>query len=918
MTKEEEEFFAKYGLGKGATGTGMPTPAMQSVRNFGTRRDIVKAYNRSQDIDYLDRNTAPDGVRFDPYRGLSGTLRAQASFERDPQKRAAWYAKQPGIMGVRFDDKGRLIVRTTDESGDPIDHLEDEAKWTTKDMADMASAAPVVAAQVGTAAATGGMSLIPQAVAVGAAGAATTAASDVLARRSMGTGQDMGDTATNAGIGFALDVGIPLVPAGIKRGVQRVIGGSGFASDFERKTLREAAARIKARTGITVDLTPAQKTGSPVMAQLESFAQSMETVPLVGDRLRQKVLKQDEQMRAVQRHILGLDKSPIPTGEDLTLGVGKELQGQRDVVDATIGGLKQSAGQGAASDLASDIANVSNPNINLTATEAGAGVRGKIVALRDQFKAQNKANYDAVYNHTGASLPIFDTGGVKAALAEIEGEQIKDAKGKAIDSLISPDLKKFLGLGGKLPDKMRLQDVINMRTQVNDLIENSAALPGVPQRHLKKISAALTDTIESGVDALPDTGFKDALKKASGYYKAEFSKFNEPGISELFAAPKDGSGFVPDEAIVDRVFNGKGSYDLLSRYKRVLGDASPEYKALLRAGYNQLLGSAERRVGGFIDAGSFLQRLDSLRPEVQRELLGPHAKTIAQNAELLRAVQGQKIDPGALEYVLAGTPSSAAARLKQAVELEKVRDEFYGQEVVKGFLNGLVDASKIDADEFVARFVDRASTGQIKEVFKRLSGNPQLVEDIKRKTIQDTLHRATRAFNATDVAEGIAGRAEVPVDAAALFKLTRGDKGEKLRAIIGNDAMESMTDYLTMETARLKKDQIGKQSGQLVSAGLRAAIFKGQIKELPTIARYKTLSVLMSTPGISQWVSPKTVVDNPKLRQAVFSSPAFVRALVSEFQDEPELLGQVSEVLRRDANEDQESEDFLKKYAPPR
>src|SRR5690606_15647107 len=122
--------------------------------------------------------------------------------ERNIDKQAEYLAKQPGVLGVRKTDDGAgLIMRIKNEAGEDRDVLVDERKLTLKDIADLAGDAPQVAAGIVAAYFTGGMNLIPQAVATAGATAATGAVQDAAVRASRGQEIDPVEILTARSVG---------------------------------------------------------------------------------------------------------------------------------------------------------------------------------------------------------------------------------------------------------------------------------------------------------------------------------------------------------------------------------------------------------------------------------------------------------------------------------------------------------------------------------------------------------------------------------------------------------------------------------------------------------------------------------------------------------------------------------------------
>lgn len=892
----------------------------QQAQDEATRRK-----NAAQEA-FLKTNTE-GGVPLDTEGGAPAGTRAKLSFERDINKQAEYLAKQPGVLKVRKTNDGEgLIMRVQGEKGER-DVLVDERKLTLKDIADLAGDAPQVAAGIVAAYFTGGMNLIPQSLATAGATAATGAAQDVAVRASRGQDIDPAEIAAARGTGAVVDAAIPLIPGGAKRVAQRLVAP--FAKNAG--PLEREAADAAGRLGI--ELSAAQRTGSPLLARAETFASKL---PGGGALVSQREA-QDNAIREAQELILGGKLNDVPTEQAVADAVQPIVAAERETARSAAASERTAAADAAQKQLISAIDSGVTPT-SVQPSEAGGLLRKKVSTLRDQFKAQSRANYDEVYNKAGGEFVEVPLDAVKTLLDEIR-ENTSEAAVKA-----APGIRRVQSLGNslpaggtktvaspildqfgqaimqqeKLPNGLPLNQVIELRSLINDQIGRGEAIGSIPDRYLKRLAGALTESIEGAVNKVENAEVKTALKRANAYYRENVPKFEQRGVSELFAE-ETGAGFVDDSRIVRRVFDGQGDLDLLKRYESLLGPGSSEYKALVRSGVNRIIQDSTPLGEKFIDAGSFLQRLRSMDPEVRQKVFGGIEPDLVNSARLLEVARGKKVNAEDLQTIMTAGPKDAAKKLQSAITKEEAYDRAYNTRLIRQLTDGTFDGASLNPDEFVSRFVENASAMEARRVMTMVrASSPEAAEAVRRRTIANILNKAgSREVKPEDAVNDSLGN----LGYESLLKTMRADR-EKLTAIVGKDTMDQLADLTKVEAVRAKAAEQGGMAGQLVYSNILAALMSGEIKEVPRIIKNRVVAAFLTAPGTKQWLAQTTLIPaTPAARTAVFASPPILRALAEEFSEEPDKLGQFLDAIafgpdaqRRSEPSEQESKmmDFLR------
>ncbi len=831
---------------------------------------------------YVTANAQP-GVPFDTSSGLPFALRAKMSFERDPAKQSAWLAQQPGVMGTRLTNDQAVVARMAGPDGRPRDILADERGIALGDVADLAGDVPAAAVGAGTAYLTGGMSLLPQALTVAGTTAFAGGLQDAMIRRSAGNDIDPAEIAIARGTGAAIDTVMPLIPAGVKRATQLLIGKSSFRGPLEIEA-EKAVQRLHASTGVPVELSAAQASGNPMFARAEVFSQRL---PLAGP-LNKQSAEQEAAVREIQNFILGGDAALVPSSESIANKTGKILAEGRTLAGKEV----TRAGRAAESAAQRDISALLDAQIvpsNVTISDAGAALRGRAVKLRDEFKAQAGRLYDEVYNAAGGNAVTVPMGRVTATLNQIA----KDAPEAA--GLLFPEMHRLAGIAEKLPADMPLQQARELRTLVNDFLGRPEAMPGVPERYLAKLRDSLTEAIDLAAKNAPDKTLGAKLTAANQFYRAGARRFEQKGIADLFR-DASAAGFVDDSAIARRLFAGGGDTDTLKKLRDVFGAGSTEYRTLIRANVNELMDRA-RFSADFIRADDFLGNLQALNPEFRREILGAAEKEIVGNAQVMRIAQGAKVSADDLERVLTATPGQAALKLRAMVDKQKAIDQFYGKKLVRQLMDGQFSPSSFNPDEFVARFVDNAGASEVRQVMTKLRAvDPGLPDQIKRRTMLNLLERSEKGIQPDQFATGVEKLGGF--DLGKLAVELRG-KYEKYATLLGKDTMQNLSDLMVVQATREKTKQAGSMAGQIVSSTILASLTSGNLRELPRIAKNRVIAGILTNPATKHFAKGLVdIPDTPRARLAIMASPPVIRAIVEEFRDEPDMLGQVLEAIR--------------------
>lgn len=902
-------------------GLATPEGRARSAARSATRNLNAKLRSEQSRQQFVERNQAAD-VPLDVESGVPAQARVGASFRRSTEDKMAFLSGLPGVQDVRLADTGDIIVRVAEKGGQPRDVLFDEMRLSIKDIADMAGDTPQIAATIAAAIATHGASFLPQLAATAGASFGVGATQDAYFRAADAQPIRPGEIALERGGQELVGAALPVAGKLGKGALNRLLAPFSRSAGPVERGAAEAVKDIQARTGIDIPLSAGQRTGSPSLIRAETFGENI----LGGGSLGERRAVQDQRVRELQQFLLetpapGADMAEREIGERAAQNLGAKAQTVADEAAAA----KQAAAARTTAQIGRELTGLSP---NPAATRAGAEIRARAVAARDAFKAQNRANYGAVYAADGGKDEFIPTATLSEAANEIRerlklaineaeetGSGIFDASGREImdpgkstdavlTELVPPQIRPFLGIGGKLKDKITLDQAIAARSYLNDLIDEGAALPGIPDAYLKKLAGALTQAIQTGVSEAPNPEIKALLERANSFYKANFAKFEESGVRELFR-PSTITGHIPDAEVLGRITRNGGDVTALRRMRGLLGQNSAEYQAIRGSVADDILRNSQTTAdilddNAALDASAFINQIRGLNREFADELLGPGARdSLIDKAKLLNLARGDRIDPETAATILRGNVSNPANLIRLAVDRERMLDRVYHSRIMQRMVGGKLNAGEINPSEFVTRMVGESSPAELGQVLDLLKDDPALVADIRRKAIQNVFSRAQAALTPEDIALRQAGQTSGKVSAVKLSNVLTADESKNLATLIGPDRFKLLQDYLAVSASQMKKSELGKEAGVLVQAGIVSKLLQAEPSAAVKIARLKFASWMLSSDFLNFWAGSKANLGPwPKVRTFLLASQPAARELAEEFADEPEALAQVLSFIR--------------------
>lgn len=811
----------------------------------------IRNADRKRREDFVAQN-AQKGVPLDVDSGLPAGIRARLSLENDPAKQVDLLSKQAGVIAARKGTDGRIIATVDDGNGGKKDVLLHplNRQVTIGDVAGEAAPIAKGAIALGTAAATGGLSALGQAGVMGTMMGGTQLAQEVGSRVAGGQVVDVPGVLKDSAKEAAFNAALPLAISGVSRlasGAQSLMTGNAGALE---KAVPEAAKRL----GVTT--LPSMDTGSKVLARAENAAGlKPQNTALAGG------------IKAAEDRQLGLSGGAgVPTEEKVASKVQPLAQRAADAAEANVNVANGNAASAAQAQIQATLDSGLVPS-NLPQSKAGAYLRSKLEAFAQGVKDEANKNYPAFYEKAAEKGVTLDAAPVRDLVKQIAKE---DPSGAA--ELLSPSIKQVKSVEGRLnptpaegadtglvdsfgraikttPEEtppLGFQEAINLRAIVRKKLNATMDPLGDPvKRYYSKLDDALTQTINNGIASDKTGELAKLFDKARASYSEGAQALEQGRLPKLFADAGD-PGHVPDEKLVPSLFTGAGNLDGLKAWKSVLDPK--DYQLLLRQGVNHLIDSSPG-AAGYVDGEAFLGKISKLSPEVQTEVLGPLAKPLAQNARLLAAARGAKIDPAELQDALASAPGQAPKLLEQAFAREKAFDLQYNNSVAKALRGGTLGPNTLgNVDKFTSDWLSQAGTADVKQALTQIqAASPETAELVRQRALQNILDQSRASAELGQVSTG----GNPAIDASKLVKFISGANRDKYQAVLGKDGIQFLDDLATISESNAKRIAHGEGKPLTIEgdAERTGAILAGNGLSLAREVGRGALNLVLAGPG---------------------------------------------------------------------
>jgi hypothetical protein len=604
------------------------------------------------------------------------------------------------------------------------------------------------------------------------------------------------------------------------------------SSQPENVAFREAAGRLK-QQGYDINTTPSEA-GADGVARAESILGKFPGAQGIIQKYR------DDGNKAVSRYqdsvVGGAD--PNVTGKQAVT----EFETQRkNLITDREEGLAR-----ADTKIAQNETELLNRQGPLTSPEAaGQQLRIGAEASRKGFREEAGRLYDAARDAPGGRDAIVDMAPVKAQVQKIRSELPPEAtktemaetglldafgsplqkevqKGGGASTEFTPEgLTRFLRGVDDISDSMTLDQARQMRTLVNDAIDDKTILPGVSERYLTGLAKSLTSAIEGSVDRVADPTLKGMINTANTFYRDNVDKFSRKGVADLYRDPTQ-PGFVEDNKVVGRLVSGQGQPGVIRDTREVVGANTPQWSAARRQAMEDVLGSGRNETlygRKVVNVDGLVSRLNQLDDEAVKEMFGVADAQQLRNLAADISNRTKYLDADALSPN--GTvPVMQQLRAAAAADEQITRD--YRDNVIAPFLRGEDGAAaKMKPEELVPFLYRKASPDEIKGVVDRLP--PDMKVKVERAAVADIIENAVSVNrgNLDELRRMLTGESN-PADGSSIAAILGSSSDSvgrtqkaRIDALLSPESRQALQDIAVITLKRQQKDSVTAAIGGL-------------------------------------------------------------------------------------------------------
>lgn len=919
--------------------------------------------------------------------GLPGWMDLMVKMRENKEDQMRYLISKVGAENVRLNELGEPVVRITDpKTGKKEDFPVNPHAVTLDSLTGLASTLPEVATSALALRFGGKLPLgklsggLLERAGLGAAGAEIgrigktrwTEAADQAPERDLGqiigeqTPMTVADFAANLGLGYATKLG---------QTIGRVAAGKGLPNPIAKFPMMQpadpeftqagvtAAKRLQAASGIDPELTVAETTGIPAIAQTEA---QMLQKPAGATAMKQQVIREEQANKAIQNWIV--DPNTLGTDEEvgrqgLSILSKPVMDLKQKVATATENAKtafetarnQEIANQQLALIGASDIERLAKEGV--MKSEMGNALKTRAVQDLNVSEAKVKALYDQMDSNPLTRRRVIYQGGplkkdlqdaiknlpavekqVQTPIIGPSGQlvgpkltplTITQTKLVPIETPVRPRLEELLEKisGGNLS----LQDLKQTRTDVGNAINYSEVVMKTKDNRLNRLYKSLSEAIEGkggALEQLKDPGLTQAWHDASTAFKAHADKFTDQSVYPLFREITD-AGAQNNADIAQRIINKPDAYTAAQAF---FGAGSKEMDAFRKIAvedvFEQSLGASRT-----LDGQKLVNELRQMRTRNRalfQDAFGGKGEQMLANADVLSKTQNLPMDK--LQDLLESKYPVTRKAIAELRGYEQRLGELYQNRIVKKFLSGDMEAAALNPDDFI-RYLPQGKLSDVRAVMDIIrTSDPAVAEQIERKTIQTLLNQSKRIGTPRDVLLKSQGQPGDLISAPGLENaLSTGDLRKKYELLLGN-RLPLLRDYIQMSLLGEEKRRVGAGTGMFTKGQDITAMVNaieglilpipGQKKsnmlaEIGSLARTKIFSVILASKPLSNWLlRPEALKDMPRTIKTLMASEPFIRGMIQEFG--PAAAYKISAALRGGQAEKErlQTEDGLKPINP--
>jgi hypothetical protein len=854
--------------------------------------------------------------------------------------------KYPGKVRVSKDGRD-FILTLPDDTGGEKDVLVNDRSINLGDFAQLAAKTPELAGSLL------GMAVARRVPGLGNLGPKLSFARDVTAssigmetasavqqasvKSEQGQPIDPGRILMTGLKDLPIDIGFGYLTAGFAKTLNEAFKFVQAPFSFSKTAVQTeglaAADRLEQELGVKLRHSPADVSGSPILAMGQKMIESLpSSAASAAKKLADIQASKDATFRAIT--------AGVKSDEEVGATLVNELQGIRNATEGESAAAAKAVEVKGTGDLQATTRKIAGekvgPGSGFSPIEKGKVTRSSLETVHAADMTEKNVKYGDVFSEPAAqqrnipTKPILDeindlrknvpsraVTSQATTVNQYGGTGTATVKGKEpVHEFIHPEVKRFLS--AELDPEMNLGEMIKMRSMLYDEAAQGEAVQGIPTRHIRQIAGSITDAIKAWLAAPPQTAVKTKLKIAEDFYKSNVLRWEEPGFHDLFRKSTQGAGYVSDEAVLERLKSKPSQFlETLNRVKGLPGET-----ALRGSVMDDLLNKSTMGLGSdTIDGKSFLAALDDYRlgpnKDIADAVFGSRLHRLVAAARRIAIGQGRITLDQAKELLASDAP--ILDMVKRMYAATAAQSTLYKNQLIKEFTSGTLDINTVNAEKALNSFMDVGTESDIKWLSNIARANPDLSEQLERKTLEQILRKAGPK-----------------IDDVSLRKVLNDSKmNPKYIAMIGQRKMDMMQDLATALSPYRITEQYGagtgifskgSATGKLIKAAVSLIMLnpKGGVKEIQELVGIKMIGLALTNPTVESWFlnTPSSLYKD--LGKAVAVSEPFLKALNDDVSDSAQKVGIVNSIRhafgfdvpagksQRPTDEQKQMQDFIK------
>lgn len=876
---------------------------------------------------YIQQNQIP-GIPLS-LDGIGGLTRIAASFRGDKEDKIRYLQSKYGSENVRLDKKGEPIVRIRegDENSPKIrDVIFDEPTFSGKDIFDVLGFAPEIIGGIAGLKSGRGIPFRGLGKSKGSIGALRDITSTSVGSEAAGALKDISTQAIDPGnVRFGEIAGerAALVPLDMA-----FAGTLGLAGKVITKTItpfgRDSLPQIQVdaenavkyfrdKFGVEIPLSLGERTGNTLIQRSESLLKKLPGSPGPYTDLREA---RTEAVRDIQSRILGTGQ--VQSEDEIGKTVVEKLRGvaerSSDLTESERMKLVMEANKRILDELSSVSPTKSEPFLS----RIGQAIRTRVFGEREVFRKIAADLYEEALNSPGGRDKILSGETLSEGARKLREELAsaltsKQVKGPIVDQMgnpitytkeqkeildkfipekILPKLNQLIDLKGA---KVSYEDLKLIRTEVANDIKMNEAIPGVQTHYLDKIVDLLTGTMEAESKKIPNQTLYNGIKKANEFYSKGVPKFKQFGIAELFRETES-PNFIGNDTFIRRIISGEGGTDKFVTLRDFLGKGSQEFNMLKRAIADDLIHQSTVTGDDFIDAKSFIKGLDNLykyNREIADEVFGKGTvRKMMHAAGALETFQLKNISSkDFIEAMLQSQKSGKAFNFGAYTKAKLEEERLINNGIIRAIKTKQLPQEGFDPEQFITSFVDKSSVKEISQIMDLINtkGDPQLLQDIRRKMIQRVLLKSQRNPVATDPVSLKTDPTRMPSSESIMKALGGETEQAKIRTLLGDDIFRDFVELAKALRPSEAVEQAFSAAGGLSAGQQIGNIFRnGELAAIPAMVKNRIIAGILTTPGLRKWAGNNVLSPSESrvFTTSMIASEPMVEALIREYGTE--------------------------------